>query len=751
MGRGHWGQRVELGSRSKLGRRWRLASYEAVRLSGGVFDGLILVEGGRSPYQPQARLRGMTGSRPRPHVGPSKLRSGGAEGRSDGRGASTRAAGRPGRRHVHGLPARRPRARRDLPRALRCLALGLVPVGAAPYQPQLPELSPWLPMQTGCCIGTSAPYLVEPFLTLQECERLCNRSRCASLEHDPWAGGGCTLWRTPAGGLGCTLGDRVCWSGGPASGAARTSEELRWHAREAFDYIDCAGYNGLFDWVRGVSASEALRGGLRALYPTLRGGILTSGEYFGVAPFGDTAAFFGRDNFEYMGGVVTGWYRGLRSMMRGEVDPRALRAGELRAAVGCPYGFLYLLYLALLAFRAEGAAEDAARASWALRVQYWALAGGLESEADLIQSSGWLFSSWDIVAATLDLDPDPGASPPEPTYAAHAARRPVPPASLPPLLELLPLPATPPPPPRASGLCAAATQRIATLGTQRQNQMHQLSALRAAWEGVCGSRPSLEVVFLYTPAGPLSDYELGAAGENLDWRSEAQEWHGMRASFLPGSLEGLRSLAEVQEDLAGWLRSAPLRDAALLLCGEPVYVCTAAARALDESTDADAVRPSPPLLGHLGMALLHQHSSTSTVLGSRESVARFLRQFLELLARPGTCVMAANRLSIEQIYWQVGVRLPLAEFAGIHLVPSSRREPGPRWRGKPGTRGRPGRVGATRQARRAIQAGQPRPAKQPGGGSAGPGRGRRGACGVPRGRSSSGRSTPSWRTSSSRR
>merc|ERR1711920_1218630 len=37
-------------------------------------------------------------------------------------------------------------------------------------------------------------------------------------------------------------------------------------------------------------------------------------------------------------------------------------------------------------------------------------------------------------------------------------------------------------------------------------------------------------------------------------------------------------------------------------------------------------------------------------------------------------VSVANRITIEQIFWQVGVRLPVAHFAGVHLTPLAESE-----------------------------------------------------------------------------
>merc|ERR1719183_2470797 len=77
------------------------------------------------------------------------------------------------------------------------------------------------------------------------------------------------------------------------------------------------------------------------------------------------------------------------------------------------------------------------------------------------------------------------------------------------------------------------------------------------------------------------------------------------------------------------------------------------------------------------MALLHQPIVHHTVLDSREKVARLIAGFYALLARPATSVSVTNPLTMDQIFWQVGVRLPIAHFAGFHLVPRTSRKVAP--------------------------------------------------------------------------
>merc|ERR1719183_2756580 len=74
------------------------------------------------------------------------------------------------------------------------------------------------------------------------------------------------------------------------------------------------------------------------------------------------------------------------------------------------------------------------------------------------------------------------------------------------------------------------------------------------------------------------------------------------------------------------------------------------------------------------MTLLHQPTLHGTVLDTRQKVARFMLGFIAMLGRATTCASVANRITMEQVFWQVGVRLPLAHFAGFHLVPPVTRK-----------------------------------------------------------------------------
>ncbi|CAK0857870.1 unnamed protein product [Prorocentrum cordatum] len=57
------------------------------------------------------------------------------------------------------------------------------------------------------------------------------------------------------------------------------------------------------------------------------------------------------------------------------------------------------------------------------------------------------------------------------------------------------------------------------------------------------------------------------------------------------------------------------------------------------------------------------------VLDAREKVARFMLDFLLMLKRPENYVAVANRITMSG----VGVQLPLAHFAGLHLAPAADR------------------------------------------------------------------------------
>lgn len=430
--------------------------------------------------------------------------------------------------------------------------------------------------------------------------------------------------------------------------------------------MDCAG-KGNFDSIRNQTS---ILHDVRHMAVNHRGvwSFLQQGELLGLVTSWDVDAFFSRSNKDFLGRVLS---QGgdFQNLLRGDVDFNGIRDGALSGKQACIYGIIFLLYVVCTRFREEGV-DDAQNATGALRLFLSSYFGGPESQLDLLQSSNWPLSSWDIVAATLD-----GASQQDaPLYRSYdelVAAQPLPALSLLPPAILLPTLRQATIVKRSPLPCGrGSTARIGALGTHRQMQMHQLSALMAAWETVCGAAtglPQFEVVFTYTPAGPMSAYESGPVeAKGVNWEAEVQLWHGMYVHFVPKShsvLADLGSLDAVRADIDARFHHGELRQADVVICGEPVYVCTAAAHVLQ------AGQHPRPLLAHLGIALLQQPAHQSPVLGTRETVARCMAHFLVFLAMPFASASVSNRITTEQIFWQVGVRLPLAHLAGLHLKP----------------------------------------------------------------------------------
>ena len=280
-----------------------------------------------------------------------------------------------------------------------------------------------------------------------------------------------------------------------------------WHAREAFDYMDCKGkslFEEVLNWKDLKMAREA---GFdpKNFYHQI--------QNFCATPLGDTQAFLSEANRQYLD-LSFYRYTVFHNIVNGDVNEIFVSSGRempkpgsiYRDQPGCLFGNLYVIMLIVLAYREQGETELANHAAWALRMQFWISAGGPESAVDLIQSTSWPFDSWDIVAMTMTLGPQ---LPPN-SYAEYVAGHPLPAPSLPPNLELMPMPAAGPQPRGgASRLCSRALQ-IVSLGMMRQNMMHHLAVLRLALTGICaGTPPAIEVIMDFGQPGPLSEYEMG--------------------------------------------------------------------------------------------------------------------------------------------------------------------------------------------------------------------------------------------------
>eukprot|EP00929_Paragymnodinium_shiwhaense_P040768 TRINITY_DN21234_c0_g1_i1.p1 TRINITY_DN21234_c0_g1~~TRINITY_DN21234_c0_g1_i1.p1 ORF type:complete len:952 (-),score=177.51 TRINITY_DN21234_c0_g1_i1:170-3025(-) len=557
-------------------------------------------------------------------------------------------------------------------------------------------------------------------MTLAECQEECEADPlCMAFEHDPFYQGLCSVFSLPATALACPLTEKVCYTvrlpnapepvvhGVDESGLS-LHELRRWHAREFWRERNCFG-GKFFERVRQLDLNAFVFGEADAMH--LWSAAHESGSLggAGVEDF-NTESYFDTSTNEFRLSMHMVEMHEFTTALRGDItmDFSKREKGFPTTLRGCAFGVLYLLYAIMFKFHLLGEHEEATKVAWRLRVMLWSTFAGPESHMDLMQSADWKAHYWDMVVATMDDDEDGywwmsrynqggkltndskvlsrGAAIGRfTTYEMRKKFSRLPPPYIPSLLSDLPRTGS-----FSSGqkekttkrtlVCggnaaeedgAPARVRIGSLGIVRQMQMHQLSAMQAAWAGLCGAHrgpPEFDVQFVYTPHGPMSEYEKG---QTLQQRTsnygEAHEvWMDMTIRFEEKMrfVDKLTSLEEVQADLEPRFASGgSLHDVDVLICGEPVYVCTALDRILQSRGD------NRPLLAHLGMALMHHPAKSMTVVAERDDVARFITHFLAMLVRPFTFVSVANRITMEQVFWQVGVRLPIAHFAGHHLKP----------------------------------------------------------------------------------